>query len=136
MAENTEPNEQTPAPEQPQTEAPQEVAAVQEVSQDAKNMALLAHMLGFFTKFYVPLIIWLIRKDDDPYVDHHSKEALNFQITVFFGYLLSSLLFAVCIGALLAIVVLVCDIVFCVMASMAASKGEDYKYPVSLRLIK
>ena len=53
-----------------------------EVSKDARMWAMLCHLLGLFTCFIGPLIIWLIKKDEDPFIDDQGKEALNFQITV------------------------------------------------------
>ncbi len=53
-----------------------------EISKDARMWAMLCHLLGFFTCFIGPLIIWLIKKDEDPFIDNQGKEALNFQITV------------------------------------------------------
>lgn len=114
-------------------QAPEEVTAV---SQDSKNMAMLCHLLGLFTNFIGPLVLWLIKKDEDKFVDSQGKEALNFQITVILASLVSGILSAICIGVVLAIAVGICDIVFCILASVAASKGEDYRYPVCLRLIK
>ena len=48
----------------------------------------------------------------------------------------SAILTFFCIGFLIAIAVAVSNIVFCILACVAASKGEKYRYPVSLRLIK
>jgi uncharacterized Tic20 family protein len=50
-------------------------------SADDQNMGMLCHLLGIFTSFLAPLIIWLIKKDTSPWIDHQGKEALNFQIT-------------------------------------------------------
>src|SRR5687767_6174019 len=49
---------------------------------DDKTMATLAHVLGIFTSFVGPLIIWMIKKDTSPFVDDQGKEALNFQLTL------------------------------------------------------
>ena len=51
---------------------------------DQRTMALAAHLLGIFTWFIGPLIIWLINKDDasKAFVTDQAKEALNFQITI------------------------------------------------------
>ena len=131
--ENTGPNDQTP-PEPPSTPAGE--AQPQEVSQNAKNMALLCHLLGFFTCFIGPLIVWLIKKDDDPYIDQQGKEALNFQITVTIACIVGSLLSVVCIGFFILAAVGILDIIFVIMACVASGKGEAYRYPVSIRLIK
>jgi hypothetical protein len=130
--ENTEPApESTPPAPDPAPEQPQ-----QEVSQDAKNMAMLCHLLGLLTNFIGPLILWLVKKDDDPFIDKQGKEALNFQITVAIAGIVSSLLTVVCIGAILLPVVCILDLVFSIIACVKSSKGEDYRYPVSIRIVK
>jgi uncharacterized Tic20 family protein len=106
------------------------------VSKDATNMAMLCHLLAIFTGFLGPLIIWLIKKDDAPFVDHHGKEALNFQLTVLIAMLVSALLSFVCIGLLLMLVVWILDLIFCIVAAVKTSRGEEYRYPLTIRFIK
>ncbi len=36
-----------------------------DISNDAKNLGMLCHLLGFFTSFVGPLILWLIKKARD-----------------------------------------------------------------------
>lgn len=107
-----------------------------ETSQDAKNMGMLCHLLGFFTSFLGPLILWLIQKDKMPFVDHQGKEALNFQITVLIASVVAYISFLCIIGIVLLPAVALADLILSIMACVAASKGEYYKYPFSLRLIK
>ena len=120
--------------EEPAQEAP--AGQTQEISQNAKNMAMLCHLLGLFTSFIGPLIIWLLKKDEDSFIDQQGKEALNFQITVAIAFFAAGLLSFLCIGFLLMPVVAILDLVFVIMACIKSSKGEAYKYPVSIRLIK
>ena len=47
---------------------------------------MLAHLLGALLGFLGPLIIWLVKKDDHPFVAEQSKEALNFQLTLLIWY--------------------------------------------------
>ena len=56
------------------------------MSKDARTIALLAHIIGIFTSFVVPLIIYLIKKDEDTFIADQSKEALSFRITVIIAY--------------------------------------------------
>jgi uncharacterized Tic20 family protein len=107
-----------------------------EISKDARMWAMLCHLLGLFTCFIGPLIIWLIKKDEDPFVDNQGKEALNFQITVAIAGIVSGLLAVVCIGVFLGIAVSIADLVFAIVASVKANSGEAYRYPVSIRFIK
>jgi len=141
MAEDNE-NQQSPEQQggeqvdQPVGEVQQVSAESTEVKKDDMNMAMLAHLLAIFTWFLGPLIIWLIKKEDSPYVDRHGKEALNFQITISLAFIASGFLSLACIGIVLMPVVWVVDIIFCIIAAVKASRGEEYRYPVSIRLVK
>ena len=108
------------------------------ISQDDKNVAMLAHLLAAFFGFLPPLILWLMHKDKagKDFVCDQAKEALNFQITVILAVALSCLLMVVLIGFLLFWLVLAANFVLCIIAAIAASKGTAYRYPFALRLIK
>jgi uncharacterized protein len=112
------------------------VHASSSASQDDKTMALLAHLLGIFTGFIGALIIWLVKKDQSPFVERHAREALNFQITMAIAFLACGILFIVLIGIFLLPIVGILDLVFCILATVAASKGQEYRYPFALRLVK
>lgn len=105
-------------------------------SNDDRNMAMLAHLLGIVSGFVGALIIWLIKKDQSPFIDEQGKEALNFQITVMIGFAVAMVLMVIVIGAFLIPVLLIGNLVFCILAAVAVSKGEHYKYPFAIRLLK
>ncbi len=108
----------------------------EDVSSDSRMMGMLCHLLGLFTCFIGPLIIWLIKKDEDPFVDNQGKEALNFQITVAIAFIVSGLLTFVCVGVFLGTAVGVADLVFCIVAAAKANSGQAYRYPVSIRFVR
>ncbi|MBX9790535.1 MAG: DUF4870 domain-containing protein [Pirellulales bacterium] len=58
------------------------ITDAQETNPDARTMAMLAHLLALFTGFLGLLIVWLIKKDQYPFVNDQGKESLNFQITI------------------------------------------------------
>lgn len=137
-------NEKPEAPEssgaeqkEPAVSPPPPVSADQpEISKDARNMAMLCHLLAIFTSFLGPLIIWLIKKEDAPFVDRQGKEALNFQLTVLIAMVASGLLTFVCVGFILLPTVWILDLVFCIIAAVKSSRGEEYRYPLAIRFIK
>ncbi|MDS1271176.1 DUF4870 domain-containing protein [Lipingzhangella sp. LS1_29] len=102
---------------------------------DEPMMGLFCHLGGLLLGFVVPLILYLVKKDESPFIRHHAAEALNFQITVLIGYLVSLVLMLVLIGLLTFFVVLVVDIIFCILAALAANRGEWYRYPVNIRMV-
>lgn len=102
---------------------------------DERNLALLSHLGGAFFGFIVPLIVWLIKKEESRYLDDQAKEALNFQLTLLIVHLVgaATICFTFFIINFAAYVI---DIVFGIMAAMAVSKGEVYRYPLNIRFIK
>lgn len=83
-----------------------------------------------------PLIAWLAKKNDFPFVDDQGKESLNFQITMLIAAACATVLMCAGIGSFLLIAVGIFDIVFIIVASVHANDGKTYRYPFCLRLIK
>ena len=106
------------------------------ISQDDKTMALLAHLGGIFFGFIPSLVIWLIKKDSSEFVAEQAKEALNFQITLMFGFLISLILIFIIIGIFMIWALIIANLVLCIVAGVKANSGESYRYPFALRLIK
>lgn len=102
---------------------------------DEKNIAVVTHITGIFFSIFPGLIVWLLKKDESPYISEQAREALNFQITLLIAYFISCVLMFILIGFVLLFLVWLANIVFSIMAAVAASKGENYRYPFSLRLI-
>ena len=105
---------------------------------DDNSIAMLVHLSGIFFSFIVPLIVWLINKDkpEKAFLNANSKEALNFQLTLLGAYFISGILMVVLIGFLTYAVAWIGGLVFAILAGLAANKGETYRYPLTIRLIK
>ncbi len=103
---------------------------------DDRTFGMLAHLLGIFTGFVGPLIIWLIKKEESPFVDDQGKEALNFQIVMSAGYIISSFLLSILVGCLTYPAFIIASIVFGILATMKANEGTAYRYPFTIRIIK
>lgn len=140
-------SEQQQHPENPETVTPvhstPEPAAAQAAtghmpSDDDLNLAMLAHLGGIVLGFIPSLIIWLMNKDkaDKAFINDQAKEALNFQITLMIGYIASGFLYIIFIGFILTLVLLLANLVLCLLAALAAKRGETYRYPFTLRLLK
>lgn len=111
-------------------------------SADEKTWGMFAHLAalaGFIIPFgniIGPLVVWLIKKDEMPFVDDQGKEALNFQITVLIAVLICIVLMLVLIGFLLLPIVGIAALVMIIIAAIKANEGTAYRYPFALRLIK
>lgn len=102
----------------------------------AVHLSALAGYVFPFGSVIGPLVVWLMKKDEMPFVNSQGKEALNFQITMVIAALISIVLIFVIIGIFLLWAVAIIDLIFIIVAAIQASKGVDYRYPLSLRLIK
>ncbi len=80
----------------------------------------------------VPLIVYLVKKDESPEVAYHAREALNFHISI----TIYSLICAVtCVGIALIPVIGIAAMVFSIIAAVRASDPVPYRYPLTIRLI-
>ncbi len=105
------------------------------VTANDKNIAVLTHLAGIFFSFVPALIVWLLKKDDSAFIGTQAREALNFQITVVIAYMVAGVLAWILVGLLFFPIIWVGNLVLCLVAAINVSKGENYQYPLALRLI-
>jgi uncharacterized protein len=105
-------------------------------SSDARTWAMLSHLSIFVIGIIGPLVIMLTKGKEDTFVREQAVEALNFQITLFIAYIVSFILFFIVIGIFTFLATVIAGIVLAIMASIAAYRGEHYRYPVTLRMVK
>jgi uncharacterized Tic20 family protein len=127
--------------------APQQVPAAQATVAQSRQWAMFAHLsalagLVIGLNFLGPLIIYLIKKNEDPYVAANAREALNFNLSVFLyllgGGIVAVILTLVLIGILLFPVlfaIAIAWIVLSIVAGIKANNGEAYRYPFTIRFV-
>jgi len=128
----------------PQESPPSEPVQQAEVGKEARTWAMFCHLTGlcgfilpFVGNIVGPLIIWQLKKGEEPFVDQHGKEALNFQLSMTIYALVSTVLIAAfCIGAFLLAAVVIVDLVFLLIAGVKANNGLHYQYPLTIRFVK
>jgi hypothetical protein len=117
---------------------------------EQRQWAMFAHLGGIIFGFIPALIIWLMHKARGRFVDEQSKEALNWWINIaaiqIVLWIVSIILIAAtCSGRLfctggafawLPWLAWALGTVFAVMGGIAANKGEAYRYPFAIRLVK
>ena len=103
---------------------------------DAQQWAGLSHLLGGILGFLAPLVIWLVYKDRSGYVSAESKRALNFQLLVTVGYVVSYVLMIVLIGYLTWLALWVVSIYLGYLNFQAVNQRRATTYPVDVQIIK
>lgn len=110
-----------------------------ELSQDIRLWAMLCHLIalaGFvipFGNIIGPLVVWMIKREESPFIDYHGKEALNFQISMSIYIIAAAILVLIAIGILLLVALGIFGLIMIVIASMKANSGEKYRYPLTIR---
>jgi uncharacterized Tic20 family protein len=115
--------------------APQPTAAAPLSHEQDVQWGSFAH-LGGILGFLPSLIIWLVFKDRGSFTNTEAKEALNFQITIVFAYIIGSILTFILIGVLVIWAAWIVSVVFSIIAFLKAKDGQHYRYPFAIRLIK
>ena len=120
-----------------------ETQDVSAIPREARNWAMGCHLmalvglLGNGLGFLVgPLVVWLVKREDHPYIDAQGKEAVNFQITMLGAAIIATLMIFLLIGIPLLLLICAFDVVVTIVAGVKASNGEPWRYPVSIRFIK
>ncbi len=112
-------------------------------SSDVRTWCVLCHasaLLGLFFHFLGhllgPLIVWLAKRGDSPEIDAHGRESLNFQLSMLIYDAIAVVLCFVLIGIPILVLLWVLNTIFVIIASIQASEGKLYRYPLAMRLLK
>ena len=107
---------------------------------EERNWAMAAHAgsliaAWFAMGFICPLIIMLVKGKESAYIRRQAVESLNFQISLLIYLVISLILVLVLIGFVLVVVVGVFGLVMIILATVAASDGKDFRYPMTIRMV-
>ncbi len=122
--------------QQPYAAGPGQLSPTEE-----RNWSIGAHLSPFLASFVGlpflgPLVIYLVFRDRGPFIRHHAAQALNFQIIVAIGLLISIPLMFVIVGIFTAIAIGIAAIIFQIVAAVEANNGKWYRYPLTPDWVK
>ncbi|WP_269240396.1 DUF4870 domain-containing protein [Flavobacterium limnophilum] len=145
-----------------------------------KNLAAFTHLSTLsqycipFGNYIFPILIWSSKKDQSEFIDHHGKQALNFQLSMFLYTLtlglialpiilttifsniplnaiindddfiinnfsvenISGIIIVATVAIFMFIGLKVAEFFLIIYASLKASNGEKYRYPLTIPFIK
>jgi uncharacterized protein len=96
--------------------------------------ALIAALVGGLA-FLGPLLVLLIKGNDSQWIRRQSVESLNFQISILIYAIVSALLLFVLVGLVLLPAVGLFWLIFTIIGSVKVANGEDYRYPLTIRMV-
>ncbi len=115
---------------------------VEERDKNINQLAMYIQLSAFAGYFIplgtviVPVILWMIWRDRDPYIDEMGREATNFQLSMVLYYIISFVLCFIIIGFFLITAAFIFHLAFIIVGSIQASRGNHYRYPMIIRFIK
>lgn len=129
-----------PRPEQPSTGP----------TGDERNLAMATHVGtgiavivgGWLVNVLVPLVVWLWQRKRSEFVRVHALEELNFQLSLTIYAIVAIVLAVLTLGLGLVVIVpialvLVLVVIYVmVRASIAGARGQEYRYPLTMRLVR
>jgi uncharacterized Tic20 family protein len=109
---------------------------------EERQWAMLCHMsamlmyLTVIGGFIAPFVIWLLKRDEMPFVADQGRETLNFQITTLLALVVGGCLAIVLIGFVIIGLVLLFHFIVTIIAAVKTSEGVVYRYPICWRVIR
>lgn len=106
-----------------------------------KQWILLSHLgtlIGFFVPFgniIVPLVIYSMKKDY-PLIRAHSRNSLNFQLSITIYVIIAGILIILLVGVALLAILAMLQLIFVIVATVKADKNELYHYPLTIEFVK
>jgi len=112
------------------------------LTSEEKTLAVVSHLaslVGYFViigHIVIPLIILLWKGKESEFTEYHSRESLNFQISMTIYWIITYLLMFVFVGFIIAIPLSVFQLIVMIIAALRAGDGRTYSYPLCIRFIK
>lgn len=98
-----------------------------EVTSEEKTMALLAHLLGFFSSILAPLLIYLLQKDKSKFVAFHAMQAILFEVIFWALYIILAISL---VGILLIPFAIIAHLIWGILAIIRSAQGDWYEIPI------
>ncbi len=106
------------------------------VSSHDRLWSVLCHLSGFLgAPILIPLGVYLVMKRDSAFVGAHSKEALNFHLSLLvYGLALIPLCF-IGVGFILVAALAIAYAILSIVAAIKTSENQAYRYPITIRFV-
>ena len=112
------------------------------LSETERNWAMFCHLAAFagflfpFGGIVGPLICWLTKREESIWVNENGKASLNFQLSILLYMILAVPLCFIVIGIPIVVFLGTFKIIMIIIASIKASKGEEFRYPLAIPFIQ
>lgn len=112
-----------------------------ETTSEERQYAMFIHLAQFAgyiipgLGWILPLVLWLVRRENSAFIDENGKIVLNWILSCLVYGILAGILTLLLIGIPLLVALGVCSIVFIVLGAIRANEGIAWAYPLSIRFL-
>jgi uncharacterized protein len=112
------------------------------LSEKERNWSMLCHLSAFASFFFPfggvigPLVCWLSKRDESVWLNLNGRNSLNFQLSVLLYTVLAIPLCFIVIGIPIILSLVLLRVICIIIASVKASKGQLFRYPISIPFIQ
>lgn len=100
------------------------------------HLSVLSGLIVPMAGLIVPVVIFILKKDQIPGLVPHGHVVFNWLISVLIYAVISMVLLLIGIGALLLAVLAILSLVFPIIGAVKASEGKVWPYPLSIKFFK
>lgn len=110
-------------------------------NRDQAFWAMMGHLSGLFlyiipiVNVAIAIVIWHGKKDEHPFVEYHTREAVNFQISIAIYMIVAGILSIILVGLLMLFFLVMFNLIVCIIAALRARDGHYYEYPLTIRFL-
>jgi uncharacterized Tic20 family protein len=103
---------------------------------DDKALIIICHLSSLLgVGIIMPLIVYLIKKDEPGRTAAHAAEVLNFHLSLVIYALCAIPLIFIFVGIFVYFAIAIGSLVCAIIAAIKASEGVLYRYPLCIRFI-
>lgn len=84
----------------------------------------------------VPILIWLLKKDELPGLDAHGRMVVNWFVSLLLYLVASWVLMLVLVGFPLMVLLLLLAVVYPIVAAIKANDGQLWRYPGAIQFLR
>ncbi|TDM07923.1 DUF4870 domain-containing protein [Macrococcus lamae] len=108
---------------------------IESFSAEDRMLGMLIYASSFFAPVVAPLLIWLLKREQSPFIDIIGKDYLNFLISYSIWGFIAGILCFVLIGLIILPIISILAFVFTIVGAVKAFNGEFYLPPFSIRFL-
>lgn len=106
-----------------------------------RNWSVWLHISGLallglsFVGIVLPIVLWMVKRGDSPFVDDHGREVINFQLSIQLYLVICGIAACTMIPIPVIVILPLIGVINLIRGAVAAGKGEYFRYPITIRFL-